>query len=160
MLKTKDTVKNGRIFFNGFNEKILKDFTTSMKKLGIGDDLINKVIGDSAKFRVFAANLKDAVLKGGNLNRGADDFNTLITDRVNNFLGVDYKIVDFNRGKLIDGFKPTAEVKDEVAKVIQRYNTSGGKSMNLGDARLVVENILKNFEINPMTKTPSFPLGR
>jgi hypothetical protein len=26
MLKTKDTVKNGRIFFNGFNEKILKDF--------------------------------------------------------------------------------------------------------------------------------------
>jgi hypothetical protein len=160
MLKTKDTVKNGRIFFNGFNEKILKDFKTSMKKLGIGDDLTNKVIGDSAKFRVFVANLKDAVLKGGNINRGADDFNTLITDRVNNFLGVDYKIVDFNRGKLIDGFKPTAEVKDEVAKVIQRYNTSGGKSMNLGDARLVVENILKNFEINPITKTPSFPLGR
>jgi hypothetical protein len=160
MLKTKDAVKNGEIFFNGFNKKVLTDFTTSMKKLGIDDNIINKVVGDVSKFRVTVANMKSAILKGGNINKGADEFNTIMTNKVNNFLGVDYKIVDFNKGRIINGFKPTAEVKDEVAQVIMRYNSSGGKNMNLGDARNIVENIIKNVKIDPITKTPSFPLGK
>ena len=160
MLKTKDAVKNGEIFFNGFNKKVLTDFTTSMKKLGIDDTIINRVVGDVSRFRVTVANMKSAILKGGNINKGAEEFNTIMTDKVNNFLGVDYKIVDFNKGRIINGFKPTAEVKDEVAEVIMRYNSSGGKSMNLGDARSIVENIIKNVKIDPITKTPSFPLGK
>ena len=160
MLKTKDAVKNGEIFFNGFNKKVLTDFTTSMKKLGIDDTIINRVVGDVSRFRVTVANMKSAILKGGNINKGADEFNTIMTNKVNNFLGVDYKIVDFNKGRIINGFKPTAEVKDEVAQVIMRYNSSGGKNMNLGDARNIVENIIKNVKIDPITKTPSFPLGK
>ena len=160
MLKTKDAVRKGQIFFDGFNKKVVQDFTSSMKKLGIKDDIIDKVINDTTKFRIQVANMKSAILKGGNIKAGAEEFNTIITNRVNNFLGVDYKIVDFNKGRLIDGYKPTAEMKDEVAKVIQRYNAANGKPMNLGDARLVVDNIIKNFKINPITKTPEFPIGR
>ena len=159
MLKTKDVVKKGEIFFDGFNKKVLQDFTASMKKLGIDDDIINKVISDATKFRIQVANMKSAILKGGNIKGGAEEFNTIITNRVNNFLGVDYKIVDFNKGRLIDGFKPTAEMKDEVAKVIQRYNQANGRPMNIGDARKSVDYILKNFKINEITKTPEFPLG-
>ena len=160
MLKTKDSVRNGKIFFDGFNKKVVQDFTAAMKKIGIEDNIINKVIDDSVQFRTQVANMKSAILKGGNIKAGAEEFNTIITNRVNNFLGVDYKIVDFNKGRIIDGFKPTAEIKDEVAKIIQRYNKENGKAINLGDARLIVDNIIKNFKIDPFSKTPSFPLGK
>lgn len=51
LMKTKDAVRKGQIYFDGFNKKVLKDFSTSMKQLGIGDDTINKVIGDSVNFK-------------------------------------------------------------------------------------------------------------
>jgi hypothetical protein len=50
-------------FLMDLMKRYLKIFKTSMKKLGIGDDLTNKVIGDSAKFRVFVANLKECSVK-------------------------------------------------------------------------------------------------
>jgi hypothetical protein len=65
MMKTKDAVKAGNIRFNGFNEKVLKDFTTSMKKIGVGDDTINKVVADAVEFRTKVAEMKNSILQGG-----------------------------------------------------------------------------------------------
>jgi hypothetical protein len=158
LMKTKDAVRKGQIFFDGFNKKVLKDFSTSMKKLGIGDDTINKVIGDAVSFRKKVAEVKNSILQGGNINKGAAEFNDIITNRVNKFLVNDYKIVDLNKG-LIKGFKPTDELKDEVSKIVQRYYKAQGAPIDKGRALDIVNNILKNVKINPIEKTPSFPLG-
>lgn len=158
LMKTKDAVRKGQIFFDGYNKKVLKDFSTSMKKLGIGDDTVNKVIGDAVKFRKKVAEVKNSILQGGNINRGAAEFNDIITNRVNKFLVNDYKIVDLNKG-LIKGFKPTDELKDEVSKIVQRYYKAQGAPIDKGRSLDIVNNIIKNVRINPIEKTPSFPLG-
>jgi len=158
MMKTKDTVSKGKITFNGFNKKVLQDFTTSMKKIGVGDETVNKVIQDAVEFRTKAANIKNDILQGGNISRGADEFNDIMANRASRFLTNDYKIVDANKG-LIKGFKPTDELKEQVGKIIQRYYQSQNFPIDRGRARDIVENILKNVKINPIEKTPIFPLG-
>jgi hypothetical protein len=159
MLKTKDAVsKQGKIFFNGFNKKVLQDFTTSMKKLGISDDTTKKVIENAVEFRTKVASIKNDILQGGNINKGADEFNDIITSRVSKFLTNDYKIVDANKG-LIKGFKPTDELKEEVGRVIQRYYDGQGTPIDKGRALDIVNNIIKQVKINPIEKTPVFPLG-
>ena len=159
MMKTKDVVKKGQIYFDGFNKKVVQDFTTSMKKIGVSDKTINKVIGDAAEFRVKVADLKNSILQGGNITQGAEQFNDIISTRVSKFLTNDYKIVDANKG-LIKGFKPTDEMKEEVAGVIQRYAKANNAPIDRGRARDIVENIIKNVEINPIEKSPTFPLGK
>jgi len=158
MMKTKDVVSDGKISFKGFNKKVLQDFSTSMKKIGVGDKTINKVVEDAVEFRTKAANIKNDILQGGNITRGADEFNDIMANRANKFLINDYKIVDANKG-LIKGFKPTDELKEQVGKIIQRYYQSQNFPIDKGRARDIVENILKNVKINPIEKTPIFPLG-
>ncbi len=158
MLKTTDRVSKGKIFFDGFNTKVLKDFTTSMKKIGVSNDTTKKVIEDAVEFRTKVANIKNDILQGGNISKGADEFNKIITNRVNKFLTNDYKIVDANKG-LIKGFKQTDELKEEVGSIIQRYYKAQGAPINKGRALDVVNNIIKQVKINPIEKTPVFPLG-
>ena len=158
MLKTKDRVSKGKIFFDGFNKKVLQDFTTSMKKIGVSDDTTKKVIENAVEFRTKVANIKNDILQGGNISKGADEFNDIMNNRVSKFLTNDYKIVDANKG-LITGFKPTDELKEEVGKIIQRYYQAQNFPIDKGRARDIVENIIKNVKINPIEKTPIFPLG-
>ena len=158
MLKTKDRVSKGKIFFDGFNKKVLQDFTTSMKKIGVSDNTTLKVIEDAVEFRTKVANIKNDILQGGNISKGADEFNDIMTNRVNKFLTNDYKIVDANKG-LIKGFKQTDELKEEVGRVIQRYYKSNGVPLDKGRALDIVNNIIKQVKINPIEKTPVFPLG-
>ena len=158
MLKTTDRVSKGKIFFDGFNSKVLKDFTTSMKKIGVSDDTTKKVIKDAVEFRTKVANIKNDILQGGNINQGANEFNKIITNRVNKFLVNDYKIVDANKG-LIKGFKQTDELKEEVGSIIQRYYKAQGAPIDKGRALDIVNNIIKQVKINPIEKTPVFPLG-
>lgn len=158
LTKTQDAVVDGQIFFNGFNPKVLSDFTESLKKLGVSDTTINKVIDNGVKFRTTTADLKNAILQGGNINAGAKEFNDIMFDRVNNFLSSDYKLIDLNKG-LFDGYIPTREAIDEVIQVIQRYGKANGVNIGPGKAEDIVNNIIKNMEVNPINKQPSFPLG-
>jgi len=158
MMKTKDAVNKGKISFNGFNKKVLQDFTTSMKKIGVGDETVNKVVKDAVEFRTKVANIKNDILQGGNISKGADEFNDIMSSRISKFLINDYKIVDANKG-LIKGFKPTDELKEQVGKIIQRYYQAQNFPIDAGRARDIVENILKNVKINPIEKSPVFPLG-
>ena len=158
MLKTKDAVKKGNIYFEGFNPKVVKDFTASMKKLGISNDTIDKIIGDAVDFRTVVADLKNGVLQGGNINQGSAAFNDIMTDRVTKFLQNDYKIFDLNKG-IFDGYIPTREAFDQITSIIQRYAKNNGVTLNEGRAREIVNNIYKNVQFNPIDKAPVFPLG-
>ena len=158
LLKTNDSVKNGQIFFEGFNKKVLTDFEKSLQKLGVSKKTTDKIVNDAVKFRMEVADLKNSVLQGGNINAGAKEFNDIIFDRVNNFLSSDYKLIDLNKG-LFDGYIPTREAIDEVIQVIQRYGKANGVTIGPTKAEDIVNNIIKNMEINPINKQPTFPLG-
>jgi len=159
LLSTDDIVRKGRIVFKGFSDKSLKAFRKSMDELGVNKNSIDDLINDGVEFRTIAASLKNTIAQGKNLKVATEELNTILNNRVKYNLGADYKIFDMNMG-LFDGFKPTLGAKEDVAKIIQRYHINNGeKSFSIDDAMIVVNNILKRVTKDPVTKTPSFPIG-
>ena len=159
ILSTDDVVRKRNIVFKGFNSKSLKEFRTAMNKLGVNENQTNELIDNAISFRTTAAALKNTIAQNKNVNVGIKELNEILNNRVKYNLGNDYKIFDMNTG-IIDGFKPTLSVKQEVAKVIQRYHrTNGEKNFSIDDAMIVVNNIMKRVSKNPVTRTPEFPIG-
>ena len=159
LLSTDDIVRKGRIVFKGFSDKSLKAFRKSMDELGVNKNSIDDLINDGVEFRTIAASLKNTIAQGKNLKVATEELNTILNNRVKYNLGADYKIFDMNMG-LFDGFKPTLGAKEDVAKIIQRYHINNGeKGFSIDDAMIVVNNILKRVTKDPVTKTPSFPIG-
>ena len=62
--------------------------------------------------------------------------------------------------KPIDGYTVSRELKDEVAKIFQRnYDANkprGSKPMSKEEARLTVDQVIKNVELDPKTAQPFF----
>ena len=130
-----------------------------MKKIGVSNFNIDKIISDADLFRRTIADLKQAVLSGKNVNAGTKEFNKIMNERTKNFLSSDYKIFDGNKG-FLNGYKPTLETKREVADVFARYSKAGNKApIDEDEAMQIVDNIVKQASKNPVTKTPEFPFG-
>jgi hypothetical protein len=149
IMSSKDVVKKGKIAFEGFTPKVLKDFTESMKKIGIASKDISKMVDDAIDFRSRSAELKREILSGGNINVGASKFNDILDDRIRNFLSYDYKIFDKNVG-WFTGFKPTQDMKDQVAKVFQRYARANGVKLDEGQAATIVDDIVQNVRMDKL----------
>ena len=159
LLTTDDIVSKGRILFKGFSDKSIKAFRKSMEELGVNKESIDELISNGVDFRTVAAALKNTIAQGKNYNVAVEELNTILNNRVKYNLGADYKIFDMNTG-LFDGFKPTLAAKEDVAKIIQRYHLNNGeKDFSIDDAMIVVNNILKRVTKDPVTRTPSFPIG-
>ena len=130
-----------------------------MDELGVNKESIDELISNGVDFRVVAAALKNTIAQGKNLKVATSELNDILNNRVKYNLSADYKIFDMNTG-LFDGFKPTLAAKLDVAKIIQRYHRANGeKGFSIDDAMIVVNNILKRVTKDPVTKTPSFPIG-
>ena len=123
MMSTDDVVKQikgkSRIVFQGFGKEVSKNFKDAIKKIGGTAEDATNLIDDATKFRTTAALLKDAILKGGNIQTGAKEFNTIMNDRVLNYLSSDYKFFDMDKG-FWNKFKPLKEAKDDVVKIFER----------------------------------------
>ena len=159
LLATDDVVSKGRILFKGFSDKSIKAFRKSMDELGVNKESIDELITNGVDFRTVAAALKNTIAQGKNVKVATEELNTILNNRVKYNLGADYKIFDMNMG-LFDGFKPTLAAKEDVAKIIQRYHLNNGETgFSIDDAMIVVNNILKRVTKDPVTKTPSFPIG-
>ena len=159
LLATDDVVSKGRILFKGFSDKSIKAFRKSMNELGVNKENIDELVSNGFDFRTTAAALKNSIAQGKNVKVATGELNTILNNRVKYNLGADYKIFDMNMG-LFDGFKPTLAAKEDVAKIIQRYHRNNGeKDFSIDDAMIVVNNILKRVTKDPITKTPSFPIG-
>ena len=158
MLTTPDSVINKKIVFNGFSKESTKAFSESMKKIGVSNFAIDKIIADADLFRRTIADLKQAVLSGKNVNVGTKEFNKIMNERTSNFLSSDYKIFDGNKG-FLNGYKPTLETKREVADVFARYAKANKTPIDEDEAMRIVDNIVKQASKNPVTKTPEFPFG-
>jgi len=158
MLSTDDIIKSNKIVFNGFGEKVLNNFRTSLKKIGVDNKVINNIIDDAVAFRQTAAGLKNMIAANKNVNVAIKEFNNILSERAKNVLATSYKMVDLNKG-LLSGYKPTLETKEQVAKILQRYARNNGKTLDPESSMALVNNITKSMKIDPVTKTPSFPIG-
>ena len=154
----KDVVRGGKIVFDGFNKKVIKSFTESMKKIGVKDQAISDLITDMIGYRVSMNRIKNQVLKGKNLNVGPREFNNILTSRFKNFVGTDYKIFDSSRrGFFTSAFKPAYEAKQAVANIlVRRAREAGNKKFNMDDAMMEVDSILENAKRSKITKAPEF----
>jgi hypothetical protein len=158
MLSTDDAVKANKIVFNGFEPNVLNNFKNSLKKIGVDNKVINNIIDDAVSFRQTAAGLKNMIAANKNVNVATSEFNKILNERARNVLGTGYKIIDLNKG-LLSGYKPALEVKEQVAKILQRYAKNNGKTLDPESAMSLVNNMTKSIKMDPITKTPSFPIG-
>jgi len=156
LISGKDTVKNTKIYFNGFSSKGLETFYKSMDNLGIKKKAAEELAGTLSGIRQSFVGFKNSILRGNNVVKGIDEFNDLMYDRFTNNLSTDFRIFTDNPIIPINAFKPTQEMKTEVAKIFKRHAEANGSKMTLEEAHGVVNDVLKHVERNPTTKTPEF----
>ena len=163
MMLGKQTIKNikgkPKIVFEGFDPKIVNGFVESMKKLGLNNVQSSGLINEITKFRKAQTLFLNEIAAGKNLNIGIKDLNDIMLRRFKNFTSNDYKALEPSGFFGLQGYKPTKDTIDEVAKIFQRYYRQNGKTLNAGDAEDIVKTILKGATKNPQTKTPEFVFG-
>ena len=81
-----------------------------------------------------------------------------MTDRFINDLSTDFRIFTDKAIIPLNALKPTREVKEEVAKIFQRNfrENNPGRKMSDEEAKGIVKDIIKNVELDPLTKSPVF----
>ena len=152
-----DVVTRGGINFKGFKNKDLETFYKSMDNLGIdkkpAKDLASTLMGIRQSFTGF----KNSILQGKNIAKGTSEFNEIMMKRFTDNLTTDFRIFTDKPLMWINGFKPSREVKEEVAQIFLRNaRANGAKGYNLQDAMMEVDYILKTAKMNPITRTPEF----
>jgi len=155
---TDDVVTKNKIIFPGFAKPSIKAFTDSLNKLGVPKKSVNKIISDASSFRETAAGLKQLIAASKNVVTSTKKLNNILNERVKNTLSVDYRILDDNRG-LFNGYRPTAESIEEVAKVLQRYARTNGKTLDDATANKLVNDITKNAFKDKSTNALVFDIG-
>jgi len=153
-------VSKGKIVRKGFEPKNYKAFKEGLEKLKIPSKEINNILKEIDNIEGFWTQYMNTIFKGGNLNIGLKEFAKLINDRIGSTLATEYKIFGDKALKPIDGYTVSREVKDEVAKIFQRnYDANkprGSKPMSKEEARLTVDQVIKNVELDPKTAQPFF----
>ncbi len=153
-------VSKGKIVRRGFDPKAYKAFKEGLEKLKIPSKEINNILKEIDNIEGFWTQYMNTIYKGGNLNIGLKEFAKLINDRIGSTLATEYKIFGDKALKPIDGYTVSREVKDEVAKIFQKnYDANrprGSKPMSKEEARLTVDQVIKNVELDPKTAQPFF----
>ena len=153
-----DVVKKNKIVFPGFNQKVRNKFTQSLNKLGVPKKSAEKIITDTKVFRETATGLKNLIAASKNVKVGTEKLNNILNERIKNVLAVDYKIIDDNAG-LFNGYTPTNENINQVAKILQRYARDNARSLDNETAVKLVNNITKNAFKDKSTNALVFDIG-
>jgi len=153
-----DVVKKNKIVFPGFNQKVRSKFIASLNKLGVPKKSAEKIITDTKAFRETATGLKNLIAASKNVKVGTEKLNNILNERIKNVLAVDYKIIDDNAG-LFNGYTPTNESINQVAKILQRYARDNGRSLDSETAVKLVNNITKNAFKDKSTNALVFDIG-
>ena len=153
-------VSKGKIVRKGFEPQVYKAFKEGLEKLKIPSKEINNILKEIDNIQGFWTQYMNTIFKGGNLNIGLKEFVKLINDRVGSTLATEYKIFGDKALKPIDGYTVSRDVKDAVAKIFQKNfdanRPRGSKPMSKEEARLTVDQVIKNVELDPKTAQPFF----
>jgi hypothetical protein len=161
LTSTDDVIQGGKISFKGFDQKKLNQFREFVKEIGLNknnaDDLINEMFKVRNQFNVF----KNTFLKEskGNLNVANKEFMNIMKDRMNTIFTSEYKI--FTDKSIVPWFnyKPTEDAIRQVKEVLGRYAKQNGTKLSDESLNAIIKDIQKNVTLNPITKTPEFPLS-
>jgi hypothetical protein len=150
-------VKNGRVIVKGFDDASLDTFWTDLtKKLNVKPKDATALVDQLMDVHTSWAQFLNAVLKGKNLNVAPKEFVTLMNERIKGSLSSEYKIFGEKSLKPIKEYAPSNSVIDEVADIFVRSARANGKTLKKEDAQLIVQDIVKNVELDPQTFSPIF----
>ena len=79
-----------------------------------------------------------------------------MNERIGDSLATEYKIFKDNGLSPVDGYIVSREIKDEVANVFRRNATANRVKMSKEEARLTVDQVIKNVKLDPTTGRPFF----
>ena len=159
LISGKDIIKGGKITFNTFDPKSLDAFHKATKALGIPLEKSKQLVAELFNIRKSFTGFKNSILQGQNITKGTEEFNKIMLDRFQNGLASDFRILTDKNVFKSNTFIPAREVKEEVANIFLRYAKANGSKMTKHEAHEIVDEILKNVEMNPITRTPEFPFA-
>ena len=150
-------IKNGRVVVKGFDDASLDNFWKDLtKKLKVKPEDATRLIDELMNVHTSWAQFMNAVLKGKNLNVSAKEFVKLMNERIGSSLSSEYKIFGEKSLKPIKEYAPSNDVINEVADIFVRSARANGKQLKKEDAQLIVQDIVKNVELDPQTFSPVF----
>ncbi len=150
-------IKNGRVVVKGFDDASLDTFWMDItKKLKVKPEDATRLIDELMNVHTSWAQFLNGVLKGKNLNVAPKEFVQLMNERIRSSLSSEYKIFGEKSLKPIKEYAPSNSVIDEVADIFVRSARANGKTLKKEDAQLIVQDIVKNVELDPQTFSPIF----
>ena len=150
-------IKNGRVVVKGFDDASLDTFWMDItKKLNVKPEDATRLIDELMNVHTSWAQFLNGVLKGKNLNVAPKEFVQLMNERIKSSLSSEYKIFGEKSLKPIKEYAPSNSVIDEVADIFVRSARANGKVLKKEDAQLIVQDIVKNVELDPQTFSPIF----
>jgi hypothetical protein len=92
-----DVVKGNKFLFKGFDTKKLNEFRKFARdELGLNLPQIERLVTELANTRNLFNNYKNSFFAGGNINVAAQDFNKIMSERMQNLWTSEYKIFEDN----------------------------------------------------------------
>ena len=155
-----DVVRNGKLEFKGFDPKKFNEVQTYLKDLGVTKEQTNQLAANLFKVRDSFNNFKNQILEGKNLNIGAKQFNEIMANRANNFFSSEYRIFTDKSVIPYYNYKPSIDSINETKQVLMRNAAASGRKLTGEEADLLVNDIIKNVKLNPVTKTPEFQMTK
>ena len=148
----------GKIISQGFDPKAMKSFRESLTKLSIPKKEILNIENELHNIHQYWTQYMNTIAKGGNLNIGLKEFTKLINERIGDSLATEYKIFADRALEPIDGYVVSRQIKDEVAEIFRRNYAANvpGKVMSKTEARLIVNEVIKNVRLDPLVGQPYF----
>jgi hypothetical protein len=148
---------NGKVVFDGFNVKQIKDFDNFAKETKLEpetvDALKSQLISARNQFNTFI----NTMLGNGNVQVNAKEFNQIMSDRIKNMFTSDYKIfTEKNSIVPMLNYKPTDDTLKEAGNILSKYAADNGVNLTKEQLEIQMQDILKNVKLDPLTKTPQF----
>jgi len=155
-----DIVKGNKFLFKGFDTKKLNEFRKFARdELGLNLPQIERLVTELANTRNLFNNYKNSFFAGGNINVAAQDFNKIMSERMQNLWTSEYKIFEDNF-KIFPwlNYKPIQSHMDEAKVVLGRYAAKNGVKLTEQELDDQLQTILKQAKKDPLTGSPEFPL--
>ena len=155
-----DIIEAGKITFKGFDQKKLNQFQNFIKEIGLSKNAQKDLVAEMYKIRNQFNVMKNTFLdeSAGNLNIANKEFMELMKERMNNIFTSEYRIFTDRSINPFLNYKPTESAINEVKTIFKRYGADNGIQLTASDLDDLVNDIVKNVRMNPLTKTPEFPL--
>ena len=152
-------IVNGKVVFNGFTDKELKDFRNFSNEVGISKQNTEELIGHMNDARNIYKDYVNTLLSNGNIQINALQFNKIISDRINNMIKYDFQIhADKNTSIPMLNYKPIASQLEVAGKILQDYAKKSGVTLTDDELKIQLQDILKNVRLDPITKIPKFKI--